>query len=327
MTPSLRLTLRYRRSCTRNEILAVGISGGPSPTAYAIYPMAQTSQSWIDTFDLQTQRARSIVNGRHALFNPQGDRIATLKDSTVTLNGGVEYHYCSNVVIRDVATGKIITELKDAHAQPLAWSRDGRMLATSESSSPGHGRVGVWDVRSGARTGRVLSHIDTVTHAAFAPSLELVTLSRDGTARVTNVSTGKTVSRLEIGTGVSGNPRTLNLTSNGSTVASVWGTTVQIWLPRANHVTSYSLGSVRATEGWPLCISPDGSYMACRTEDGFDIMDLSSGVVLWEHKSDVPVTSGAFSPDSKVFLLGTMEGSVEVWDLIKETENEPTITK
>jgi WD40 repeat protein len=318
--PALQLTLRYRRSCARSEILAVGVSDGPAPAAYAIYPMAQTSQSWVDVFDLHTQRAQSMMSGTHAVFSPHGDRIATLRDSTVKLNGGVEYHYGSTVVIKDVATGKTLAELKDAHAPPLAWSRDGEMLAASEGTGPGVGRVGVWDVSSGTRAGRVMSHIDTVTHASFTPEHNLVTLSRDGTARLTNVRAAKTISRLEVGAGTGGNPRTLAVTPDGSTVASVWGTAVQVWLPRGSHITSYSLNSVRATEGWPLGISPDGRYMVCRTEDGFDIMDVASGAISCEHKTSVLVTAGAFSSDSKVLLLGTIDGNIEVWDLSKEME-------
>lgn len=80
-------------------------------------------------------------------------------------------------------------------------------------------------------------------------------------------------------------------------------------------MTSYSLGAVRATEGWPLCISPDGRYLACRTEDGFDVMEVSSGAVVSSVESGVLVTAGAFSPDSSVLLLGRMDGVVEVWDL------------
>jgi hypothetical protein len=313
------MLLRYTRSCSRSEITAVGVSAGPTPSVYAIYPMTQASQSWIDVFDLTTQNALCMVSGSHAIFSPQGDRLATLKDMVVKLSGGVEYHHASVVVVRDLA-GKAVAELKDAHAPPLAWSRDGEMLAASEGTGPGVGRVGVWDVSSGTRAGRVMSHIDTVTHASFTPEHNLVTLSRDGTARLTNVRAAKTISRLEVGAGTGGNPRTLAVTPDGSTVASVWGTAVQVWLPRGSHITSYSLNSVRATEGWPLGISPDGRYMVCRTEDGFDIMDVASGAISCEHKTSVLVTAGAFSSDSKVLLLGTIDGNIEVWDLSKEME-------
>ncbi|KAI9166578.1 WD repeat-containing protein [Paramyrothecium foliicola] len=313
----LSLELRCRRSCSRSEITAVGISAGSSPSIYAIYAMAQTSQSWVDIFKLADQSALSMFAGTHAIFSPQGDRVATLKDLVIKLSGGVEYRHSSVVVIRDVATGKTVSELKDAHGEPLAWSRDGRILAVNDTANtPGSGRVSVWDVRSGNRVGRLMSHIDTVTHAVFTPACELVTVSRDGTARVSNSAAGKTISRLEVGPGASGNPRTLAVSPEGSTIASVWGSTVQLWLPRANHITSYNLGTVRATEGWPLCISPDCRYMACRTEDGFDIMGVASGTVLWEYHTETLFTAGAFSLDSKTLVLGTMDGNVEVWDMI-----------
>jgi WD40 repeat protein len=168
-----------------------------------------------------------------------------------------------------------------------------------------------------------MSHIDKVTHAAFMPDQKLVTLSRDGTVRITDPRTSKTVAKLEIeGTG-STNPRLLAVSPNGRTIVSLWGTTVHIWLPQANHLTSYNLTSTRTTEGWPLSISPDARWMLSRTETGFDIVDVASGRIAWEVHEDGGVgdmvTAASFSADTTVLILGRMNGSVEVWDLDEES--------
>lgn len=233
----LKLALRFQRSCSRAEITSVGISPATS-AAFAIYTAGQTTQSWIDVFDLDTRRGHSKTAGSHAVFGPQGSRLATVRDWTVQLAGGVEYHHSSTVLVRDFSTGKTTTELKEARSEPVVWSRDGRVIAAGE----GRGRIGVWDVKNGTRVGRVVGHIDTITHGAFTHDLHLVTLSRDGTLRITNPSTMKTVSRLEI---PSTNPRLLSVSPNGQRIVSVWGTMVYVWLPHTNDLTSYNLNTDR----------------------------------------------------------------------------------
>lgn len=231
--------------------------------------------------------------------------------------GAGHHHGGGTITVRDFATGKAAVELKEATSGPVVWSRDGGALAAGE----GRNRVGVWDVRSGARLGRVVGHVDEVTHAAFTPDRMLVTLSRDGTVRLTDPRTARTLSKLE--TGGAHRPRALAVSPDGRSVVSLWGTTVHIWLPQAGHLTSYDLRATRRAEGWPLAVSPDGRWMACRTEEGFDVVDVASGRVAWEriegedlHASGM-ATAAAFSTDGRVLLLGRMNGAVEVWDVEK----------
>ncbi|KAJ6788973.1 hypothetical protein PWT90_02569 [Aphanocladium album] len=314
----LGLNLRYRKLAARSEIHSVGLSADArDPIAYATFNGGQMDQVWLDMFEVNSQRGLSKVPGAHAAFAPtasttnSGARVATLRDWTVQLGPGVDYNHATSLLIRDLRSGKSVLEIKGACADPVAWSPDGRAIAAAE---PRRNRIGVWDTRTGALLGRVVSHIDKVAFAAFTPDTNLVTASRDGTLRLTNPATSKTIAKLEIeGTGA-GNPRALAVAGD-STIVSVWGSTVHIWLPRANHLTSYTLASVRRSEGVPLTISPDGKYMLCWTEDGFDIMDILSGATVAERQGGALVTAAAFSADSSVVLLGRMDGFLEVWDI------------
>jgi WD40 repeat protein len=173
----------------------------------------------------------------------------------------------------------------------------------------------LWDARTGTRLGRVPGHIDAVTHVAFTPDSHLVTLSRDGTLRVTNPITGKTRYKLEIESS-STNPRALAVSPDGNTIVSIWGTTVHVWMPQHGQLTSYGLSSTRPCEGWPLCISPDCRYIASWTEEGFDIMDVASGAVVCTKDGGPLVTSADFSTDGSMLVLGRISGDVEVWDVI-----------
>lgn len=323
----LGLCLRYRKLAGRSEIHSVGLSADlRRPLACATFNGGQMDQVWLDIFDLDSQRGLSKVPGGHAAFappatttttstsTPAAARVATLRDWTVQLGPGVDYHHSTSLLLRDVHTGKSLLEIKGASGDPVAWSPDCRAIAAAE---PRRHRVGVWDTRTGNLLGRVVSHIDRVDFAAFAPDGNLVTASRDGTLRVTNPATSRTVAKLEMEGLGAGNPRALAVAADG-TIVSVWGAAVHVWTPRANHLTSYTLASVRRAEGGPLALSPDGRYMACWTEDGFDVMEVRSGVTVAERHGGVLVTAAAFSADASVLLLGRMDGHLEVWDLFRK---------
>lgn len=310
----LTLSLRYRKLAARSEIHHVGLSGcARNPVAYATFNGGQMDQVWLDLFEVNSQRGLSKLPGAHAAFSPVAplSRVATLRDWTLQLGPGVEYNHSSSVLIRDITTGKTALEIKGACAEPVAWSLDSRAIAAAE---PRRNRIGVWDARTGQLLGRVVAHVDKVDFAAFTPDMNLVTASRDGTLRITNPVTSKTVARLEIEGLGAGNPRALVVAGN-DTIVSLWGSTVHVWMPRANSVTSYTLASVRRAEGFPLAVSPDGRYMLCWNEDGFDIMDVRSGATVAERAGGALVTAVAFSVDASMVLLGRMDGFLEVWDI------------
>lgn len=322
---SISLTLLKSIQPTRSEVTHVSLS--PS-SALAIYPTTnQTTQSWIDTFSLPDLKALSKTSGSQAVFSPlvtsspsssplgglgsrDGAVMATLKDWTVQLGGGVEYHHTSTVLLKSVLTGKCSLEIKAARSAPLAFSACGQYLAAGDG--PSTERLGVFNVSTGAKVGMVTGHIDKITHAAFLSDGSVVTCARDGVLRITDWKRGKTLYRLETD---SFNPRMLCIPAVGNTIISIWGRNVYTWHPATSNISISSLSALRSVEGWPLAFSADGRYLACRTEDGFDIMEVASGAVVAEHKDDGNgmVTAAAFSADRGLLFVGYMEGRLELW--------------
>lgn len=301
----------------------MGLSASASnPIAYVTFNSGHGDQFWLDLFEVNSQRGLSKVPAAHAAFppafgmssDPSSQHIATLRHSAKQVGLFGEYRFSSSVLIRDFRTGKTSHEIKGACCEPVVWSADGRTIAAGE---PQRNHVGVWDACTGALLGRVNSHMDEVALAAFMPDGNLVTGSRDGTLRITNPATGRTIEKLEIEGHGAGYPGAL-IVADDSTIVSIWGSTVYIWFPYASQLASDTRSSVRRAEGIPLAISADGKHMLCRNEDGFEIMDILTGVTVAECPGGgTPVTSAAFSVDGSMVLLGRVGGFLEVWDMIK----------
>lgn len=161
-------------------------------------------------------------------------------------------------------------------------------------------------------------HLDEVTHLQFMPNgREVMSLSKDGTGRLTSLKNGASKGKFEVHGRP--NPKILQVAPDGKLVASVWGYEVMLWSPSTGQSTTYSLTTVRRNEGWPLCISPDCRYLACRTESGFDIMELMTGRFLGE-TTEVQraswITSAAFNNNGTMIAIGTYTGSVQLYKVM-----------
>jgi len=90
-------------------------------------------------------------------------------------------------------------------------------------------------------------HLDEITHMQFMPNgKELVSLSKDGTGRLTSVKNGSTKGKFEVPGRA--NPKLLQVSPDGKLVVSVWGYDVMMWYPSTGQTTSYNLNTVRRNE-------------------------------------------------------------------------------
>ena len=135
---------------------------------------------------------------------------------------------------------------------------------------------------------------------------------------MTDVASGRTLQRIEVGAGRAAAPSLLRVSPDGALVATVWGRDVVLWHLDTGRVRAYSLTVVRpAAEGWPLCISPDCRYLACRTEDGFDVSDLDTGRFRGEFAWSGPtVTAAAFDSTGTRLAVGDFAGNLEMFEVV-----------
>lgn len=279
-----------------------------SSQALAVHAQGPLGTPWIELFPVSSCiSSKRSIESDNAIFSPDGTRLATLQSANSKLGSTSVHDHTFNLLIRDAAKAKAQLKIRNLASGPVAWSADGILVAAVESYRD---RVGVWDSRTGVRVGRVVSHIDSVTHIAFTTNNNVVTLSRDGSVRITEPQSSRTIAKLEV---ESNNPRLLSVAANGSRIVSVWGSTVHVWAPAANQITSYPLSSVRQTEGWPLAVTQDARYMALWTETGFDVAEVVTGHTVFSKDGGSLVTAGKF--DGNLLMLGRMDGTTEIWEM------------
>ncbi|KAK1762802.1 guanine nucleotide-binding protein subunit beta-like protein [Phialemonium atrogriseum] len=208
---------------------------------------------------------------------------------------------------------RLIREYLDIQG-PITYSPDGTLIAAVDSKDTS--RITICDAQSLQLVMTIPHHTDEVTHLAFSPDgISLASLSKDGWARLTSVHLGRTLRRYDTGGGRT--PKMLQFSLDGELVACIWGREVNLWYPETGIVNAYDLNTVRRTEGWPLCISPDCKYLACRTEDGFDVSDLLTGTFRGDLCGDTAaVTSAAFSSTGRNLVIGKMNGEIELYEVI-----------
>jgi len=212
---------------------------------------------------------------------------------------------------------------KAALRPPLAWSPDGALLAGA--SNPNPSRIVVVDAQTQKPVMVIPNHSAELTHLAFTlDGAALVSIAKDGFVRMTSTRTGQTLGTFEVES--RSPPALMRVSPDGELVASVWGRDVMLWYPRTGVVDGYRLAAVRTTEGWPLCISPDCRFLACRTETGFDVADLATGKLLAEVTSNSEssfVTAASFSSDGSWLAVGKHSGSIQLYSfgLVRQADS------
>ncbi|GJC89411.1 vegetative incompatibility protein HET-E-1 [Colletotrichum liriopes] len=322
----LRLKNVGRTLCHNGPVTAIAIS----PKGYVATSQDNTGTalpSSTKLWDFATKPAASGARqvasdiGTDApvvVFSPDGKLTAVVEK-----DAGAKREW--RVKLRAGEEGKGVRCILNGVARPAVFSRDGQMFAAADPM----GVVVVFEAAASPpgmpptkKVAGVLNHAEP-THVLFMPNgTDLVTLSRDGTVRISEAKTGRTLRRMEVdgvATATGAGARALGVSPDGRVVVSVWSRAVYVWEHEAGRMSSWELNKARSNEGWPLAVSPDCRFLACRTEDGMDISDVYSGQVLAEVRTaagiDGLVTAAAFSADGRIMAVGRYNGVVDVWNL------------
>ena len=161
-------------------------------------------------------------------------------------------------------SGQRVRRLKHAHAvRSLAFSPDGRWLATGVAELFFPGEVHLWSVASGANVARMTCSEEVGTVAFSPDSRFMASGCRDGSASVWTVPGGREVSRLALGTG---DVRALAFSPDGREVLSSHDAATSLWpIEAAGAVLDFeSGGRVDRVQFDP----GSGMHLAWTTDEG-----------------------------------------------------------
>jgi WD40 repeat protein len=207
-------------------------------------------------------------------------------------------------------TGRRLSKPR-SHVQAMAFSGDGRQLATADFASV----LTLWDVAS-RRLRASCRGPDYPSFAlAFAPDGKaLASGGHDGNVRLWDAATGKE----------RGAPRwhdrsilTLAFSPDGQTLVSGGREgTVKLW--------DVSSGVERATlatageETMAAAFSPDGRTLALAIDRTVQLWDMAAGRLvarLEGHQKKVPCL--AYAPDGRLLATGSYDQTVRLWDVAR----------
>jgi RNA polymerase sigma factor (sigma-70 family) len=198
----------------------------------------------------------------------------------------------------------------------LAFSRDGKRLATGGGPAPGRrGEVALWDVR----TGRLSARAETdgfVQGLAFSPDGNvLATAEVENAVQLRDARTGQALTALRKHVGA---VRAVAFSPDGRRLATGDENAARIWDLNGPE-DLLTLGASRPVRA--VAFSPDGRRLASANEDGaVTVWDATTGKKLSAVAGKDGGPSAAISPDGKILSTASGDGTVRVWDAVTGKE-------
>jgi WD40 repeat protein len=202
----------------------------------------------------------------------------------------------------------------DAEVTALAFSPDGRYLATASGKAGGKAdgdyTAQVWDAASGREVSRMV-HGGKVTCLVFSPDGKyLVTASEDSTARMWETNSGQEVIRMSHEDAVT----SVTFSPDGKYLATASKDhTIRMWEATSWRKSSWMVHQGRVTYA---AFSPDGKYLATVSKDRTArLWDVPGCREITRLTHTWSVICAAFSPDGRYLATASGDYTARVWEV------------
>jgi WD40 repeat protein len=337
-------------AATGQEILALR-----GPTRKAAGPMSDVSAvafaldgqllAWaghdgtIKTWDSTTGREVSSFHSTHSSRAAGPVRVEGLWSVALSHDGRLfaSFGHIGHVKVWEVLTGKQLLDLYSPAKEPsnlIAFSRDGRSLASAAGGQEGASELTIWDLSTGQKAVTFAGPAALILSLAFSPDgRRLASVSMDRTVKVWDVATGRELLALAAQPHP-GAKLAFSAEGNRLALAGVPGVTLWDATPSTREVFTFRKHNISV---FGLAFSPDSQLLAscdlyqmkvCSMSTGREVLSLP-----WDLPSDpanvwsagpgdkaVPLAFAfdvAFSPDGQQLAASggsSTMGEVRVWD-------------
>jgi WD40 repeat protein len=298
---------RQAATAAEQPIRAVAFSPDGSTVATA------GDDQLIHTWNVENGAACDVLKGHHAAvtalaFAPNGELISTAGDgATLSWNLAPEWK-----LERTIGTGNAGSPLTD-RVNAVAFSPDGKQLATGSGEPSRGGELKLWEIASGQVVRDFPKvHSDAVLSLEFSPDGKLLASgAADKMARVTELATGKVIRNFEghthhvLGVSWSADGRTL-ATAGADGMVKVWDFTTG---DRKKNIEGYD------KEVTAVCfVGATANLVTSSGDNKVRLVGLDGKEVRAFPEVADFMESAAVSADGKLVVAGGQDSVLRIWN-------------